>query len=172
MAIPYDILVNWARPGKSENSKITYNVLKNIIENKTEPNTEIFLQGSYHNTTHVKENSDIDIVVINPKIVINNTIYGLNGPLYQLQNWKNVLYNSINGTQNFSFTKGNKTIKYKGNLNYVPTDIVPCGYYKGSTIGSEIGTILFDSNKGKYFINYPRQHYDNGNIKSEQNNGN
>lgn len=172
MAIPYDILVNWARPGKSENSKITYNVLKNIIENKTEPNTEIFLQGSYHNTTHVKENSDIDIVVINPKIVINNTIYGLNGPLYQLQNWKNVLYNSINGTQNFSFTKGNKTIKYKGNLNYVPTDIVPCGYYKGSTIGSEIGTILFDSNKGKYFINYPRQHYDNGTIKSEQTNGN
>lgn len=172
MAIPYDVLINWSKPGKSENSKITYNVLRNIIENKTDPNTKILLQGSYANTTHVKENSDIDIVVINPKIVINNTIHGLTGPLYELRNWRDDLFNRINKAQNFSFTKSNKTIKYEGNLNYVPTDIVPCGYYKGAIIGSETGTILYDYYRGKYFINYPTQHLNNGIIKSEQTNGN
>ena len=41
-------------------------------------NYELFLQGSYHNTTHVKENSDIDVVVLNKNINLNlNNCYRL-----------------------------------------------------------------------------------------------
>lgn len=172
MSIPTDVLVNWSKPGKSDNSKVTYEKLNNVINSKLYGDYELFLQGSYHNTTHVKENSDIDVVVLNKNIIVGNTLYGLRGNLQDLTGYKSFLYYKIQGAQNFYFTLGNKTIKYAGNSNYVPADIVPCGCYKGATIGSPIGTILYDSNLRKYFINYPKQHYDNGVLKSQQTNGN
>jgi hypothetical protein len=131
----------------------------------------MFLQGSYHNSTHVKENSDIDIVVINKNIVVNNTLYGMHGQ-QALYSWKDELYKEIQGAQNFVFKKGAKTIKYSGNINYVPADIVPCAYYKNAQIGGAVGTILYDSTLDRFFVNYPKQHYDNGTIKSENTNGN
>lgn len=172
MSIPSDVLINWSKPGKSDNSKITYEKLGSVINSKLYDNHELFLQGSYHNTTHVKENSDIDVVVLNKNIVINNTLYGLQGNLEDLKNWKSSLFYKIQGSQNFNFSLGNKTIKYSGNISYVPADIVPCGYYKSAVIGSQLGTILYDSYSRRYFINYPKQHYENGVLKSQQTNGN
>ena len=172
MSIPYDVLVNWSKPGKSDNSKITYEKLSNVINSKLYGNYETFLQGSYHNTTHVRENSDIDVVVLNKDIFIDNTLFGLRGNLQDLNSYKSFLYYKLHGSQNFYFTVGNKTIKYSGNSNYVPADIIPCGCYRGATVGVQTGTILYDSNLRKYFINYPKQHYDNGVLKSQQTNGN
>lgn len=172
MAIPFQTLEAWSKPGKSENSKVTYEKLYNIIGSRMISNYEIFLQGSYHNTTHVKENSDIDVVVLNKNIIIDNTLYGLRGNLEDLKNWKSTLFYKIQGAQNFNFTLSNKTIKYAGNSNYVPADIVPCGCYKSAVIGSQLGTILYDSNSRKFFINYPKQHYENGVLKSQQTNSN
>ena len=172
MAIPFQTLEAWSKPGKSENSKVTYEKLYNIIDSRMISNYEIFLQGSYHNTTHVKENSDIDVVVLNKNIIIENTLYWLRGNLEDLKNWKSNLFYKIQGAQNFNFTLGNKTIKYVGNSNYVPADIVPCGCYKSAVIGSQLGTILYDSNSRKFFINYPKQHYENGVLKSQQTNSN
>ena len=172
MAIPFQTLEAWSKPGKSENSKVTYEKLYNIIDSRMISNYEIFLQGSYHNTTHVKENSDIDVVVLNKNIIIDNTLYWLRGNLEDLKNWKSTLFYKIHGAQNFNFTLGNKTIKYAGNSNYVPADIVPCGCYKSAVIGSQLGTILYDSNSRKFFVNYPKQHYENGVLKSQQTNGN
>ena len=171
MAIPSDVLIKWAAVGKSENSKITYAALRKVIEDRYGSNVEMFLQGSYHNSTHVKENSDIDIVVINKNIVVNNTLYGMHGQ-QALYSWKDELYKEIQGAQNFVFKKGAKTIKYSGNTNYVPADIVPCAYYKNAQIGGAVGTILYDSTLDRFFVNYPKQHYDNGTIKSENTNGN
>lgn len=172
MAIPFQTLEAWSKPGKSENSKVTYEKLYNIIDSRLISNYEIFLQGSYHNTTHVKENSDIDVVVLNKNIIIDNTLYGLRGNLEDLKSWKSTLFYKIQGAQNFNFALGNKTIKYAGNSNYVPADIVPCGCYKSAVIGSQLGTILYDSNSRKFFINYPKQHYENGVSKSQQTNSN
>ncbi len=172
MAIPLEVLVSWSKTGKSDNSKITYDAIKTVIENNLGYNYDIFLQGSYHNTTHVKDNSDIDVVVVNKSLTINNTLYGLYGDLNSLHNFKRGLYYHIQNANNFNFALGNKTIKYSGNSYYVPADIVPCGYYKGAQYGAPVGTILYDTNLGKYFINYPRQHYDNGTLKSSLTNDN
>ena len=172
MSIPFNVLINWAKPGKSENSKVTYEKLSNLLDSTLYGNYETFLQGSYHNTTHVKENSDIDIVVLNNDIFINNSLYGLRGNLQDLISYKDFIFYRIQGAQNFNFSLGNKTIKYEGNTNYVPADIVPCGCYKDATIGAPTGTILFDDHTRKYFVNYPKQHYANGTLKSQLTNGN
>jgi len=172
MGIPLDVLQKWSQPGKSENSKTTYQIFQDLLINKLGNNLKIFLQGSYHNSTHVKENSDIDIVVLNNDIIINNTLYGLTGNLPDLRQWKNIIYNRINGAQNIYLTNDHKTIKYKGNNNYVPVDIIPCGYYRGSVVGSPVGIIIYDSFNNCYFVNYPEQHYDNGTLKSNSTDGN
>ncbi len=171
MGIPLEVLVKWSNQGKSENSKNTYAALRKVVEDRYGSDVEIFLQGSYHNATHVKENSDIDVVVIHKSLVVHNTLYGLQGE-QNLRSWKNILYNSINGAQNFRFALGGKTIKYGGNMNYVPADIVPCAYYKGVEIGAEVGTLIYDGNSGQYFVNYPKQHYNNGCEKSSLTDGN
>lgn len=105
------------------------------------------MQGSYHNTTHVRENSDIDVVVLNKDIFIDNTLFGLRGNLQDLNSYKSFLYYKLHGSQNFYFTVGNKTIKYSGNSNYVPADIIPCGCYRDATVGAQTGTILYDNKK-------------------------
>ncbi len=172
MGIPLDVLEKWSKPGKSENSKNTYEAFRKIIFDRCGNNLDVFLQGSYSNSTHVKDNSDIDIVVVDPNIMIDKDYYGILHGHNSLYGWKQVLFNKINGAQNFNLKVENKTIKYDGNNNYVPADIVPCGKYKGMISGSPVGTILYDSRKGKFFINYPKQHYDNGTKKSDETNGN
>lgn len=171
MGIPIEVLQKWSAQGKSENSKNTYAALRKVIDDRYGVNVEIFLQGSYHNATHVKENSDIDVVVIHKNLVVNNTLYETYG-FDNLRAWKPSLYNNIQGAQNFHFTLGGKTIKYAGNMNYVPADIVPCAYYKSAIIGSAVGTIMYDSKVNRYFVNYPKQHYDNGAVKSGNTDGN
>lgn len=79
MGIPIEVLQKWSAQGKSENSKNTYAALRKVIDDRYGANVEIFLQGSYHNATHVKENSDINVVVIHKNLVVNNTLYGLMG---------------------------------------------------------------------------------------------
>lgn len=171
MAIPLEILQNWSKQGKSDNSKITYEAIKNLIERELGYNYDIFLQGSYHNTTHVKENSDIDIVVIDKNLTINNSPLRLYGNIGDLQNFKSRLFYHIQYQNNFTFELGNKTIKYAGNNYYVEADIVPCAYYREYS-SFQVGTIIYDTDSEKYFINYPRQHYDNGVQKSNSTNDN
>lgn len=64
---------------------------------------------------------------------------------------------------------GTKTIKYKGNQNYVPADIIPCAVFKSTVIGQQ-GTAIYDN--GKVLYNYPKQHIENGESKSARTEGN
>ena len=172
MPISSEVLIKWSKPGKSENSKITYEKLKNVINSKCNGNYEIFLQGSYNNDTYIKENSDIDVVVLNEDVLICNNLSMIKGNLNDLSSFKSLLYYRIQSANNFIFTLGNKTIKYVGNTNYVPADIVPCACYKETAKSVQMGTIIYDTKLRKYFINYPKQHYNKGVSKSNKTNGN
>ena len=162
VAIPKDKLESWARPGKNEMSKDTYAKMRTIIENNV-VNVDVFLQGSYANSTNVRDNSDIDIVVVFKDYTYRsywNT---------DVKNARDTLYNSINGKNNFQFTKGHKTVKYGGNQTYVPADLVPCVQY--STNGHD-GVIVYDHRTRRNIISYPKQHKTNGESKSGDTNGN
>ena len=64
MSIPLEVLQKWAKPGKNEMSKQTYSALRDVLLKKLDsPQPNIYLQGSYRNSTNVRDNSDIDIVV-------------------------------------------------------------------------------------------------------------
>lgn len=162
MGIPLYKLQNWAKPGKNEMSKDTYAKMRNLIENNIN-NVEIFLQGSYANSTNVRDNSDIDIVVI----LKDGTYDTYNGN--DVRNARDFLHRNLHGKNNFQFEKGKKTVKYKGNTNYVPADLVPSVQYDAD--GHE-GIVIYDHGTMKYLIGYPKQHKANGEAKSGDTDGN
>lgn len=157
MAIPLEVLQKWAKPGKNEMSKQTYHALRDVLISKLGlPQSNIYLQGSYANSTNVRDNSDIDIVVEFP-------------PEYDVRSLKNYVYNRIQNANNFQFSLGSKTVKYKGYRNqYVPADIVPC-----VTVPNKPDCVkIYDSSRGTIIENYPKIHIKNGESKSGRTDGN
>lgn len=157
MSIPLEVLQKWAKPGKNEMSKQTYSALRDVLLKKLDsPQPNIYLQGSYRNSTNVRDNSDIDIVV---EFSSDYDVYAL----------KKYVFNKINNANNFQFLIGAKTVKYKGLRNkYVPADIVPCVSVKGATDCVK----LYDSKRNILITNYPKIHIRNGEAKSSRTDGN
>ena len=155
--IPLDVLQKWAMPGKNEMSKQTYGVLRDLLIKKLDiPQSNIYLQGSYCNHTNVKDNSDIDIVVE----------FGSNNDVKRI---KKFVFDQIQNSNNFHFTMGAKTVKYKGYRNqYVPADIVPCV----SVCGECDCVQIYDSSHKALIKNYPKIHIRNGETKSGNTDGN
>lgn len=166
MAIPNDVLISWARPGKNEMSKQTYSALREVIQENI-PGCDVRLQGSYANSTNVRDNSDIDILVMCKGFSPSNQACQGPRPLSEL---KPFVYNSINGKRNYIFSMGKKTIEYKGSYGLrVPADIVPCVKFM---LNGKDAIALYNSSNGQTIHNYPFQHIDNGESKSGRTNGN
>ena len=156
MTIPLDNLQNWSRRGLGEMSKQTFNILSGILVKKIGiSRSDIFLQGSYSNSTNVRDNSDIDIVMEF-------------GPDRDVKKLKDYVFSNINGVNGFYFTKGAKTVKFNGSNLYVSADIVPC-----ITVDKTKGCVaLYDSNNDVIIYNYPKIHILNGRVKSGNTHGN
>jgi len=162
MSIPYEVLVSWSKPGKNEVSKQTYGILSDIITKNVDV-SKIRLQGSYGNSTNVKDNSDIDILAMCRGFSIDNS------RMYPIRDLKYHVYRSINGKEGYIFSIGSKTIKYRGGTNRVPADIVPCVECR---VGREEAIALYDEKRNKIIYNYPMQHIENGESKSGFTDGN
>ena len=157
MTIPLEVLQSWAKPGRNEMSKQTYAALREVLlDNLDVDESDIYLQGSYRNSTNVRDNSDIDIVI---EFEPGTNLYAL----------KDSALISIQNSHNFQFTKGSKTVKYKGLAGrYVPADIVPCVTERGA----KDCVRLYDSSKNTVILNYPKVHIRNGEEKSGNTDGN
>lgn len=156
-------LIEWSTSGKNELESNAYNRFKEVIYACFDVD-DIFLQGSYANSTEVPSSSDIDIVVV------------CKGPRYGTYTWesrlkkvKYQLYNSIKNYHNFHFEMGKKTIKYNGSSKYSPTDILPCISYINTN--GEQGIVFYDHRNHRLVFNYPKQHKANGIAKNERTQG-
>ena len=79
MSISYDQLEKWRRRGDDKKSAKTYEffvqLLKDYCSDIIDVNCEnVFLQGSYVNHTNIKDDSDIDIVVLAKDVFYNNSL--------------------------------------------------------------------------------------------------
>ena len=67
MPIPESQLKTWAHQGAVATAKATHESIRNALTASASPiqdkNFEIYLQGSYKNSTNIRGNSDVDIVV-------------------------------------------------------------------------------------------------------------
>ena|SRR5207253_11202538 len=75
MSIPESQLKTWTGQGSVTNSASTHSVLRNALATHKWPsvmNYTDYLQGSYANTTNVRGDSDVDIVIECTSIFYNN----------------------------------------------------------------------------------------------------
>ncbi len=95
--IPDSLLTEWSYSGKSEYDSNVYSRLRDVILSNF-PTEDIFLQGSYANSTGVYESSDVDIVVICAGYFLNSF-----NPYKDLKHLQCDLYDEIEGACNFHF---------------------------------------------------------------------
>lgn len=182
MAILESQLSTWSHQGSITNSSSTYESIKNCIESinwNSDVNYEIYLQGSYKNSTNIYGNSDVDIVVEFTSIFSSDTSSlddigkavhnSLEDGKYSLQSFKDEIVLQLETSYKDLVTVGAKSIKIKGNTSRLDADVVVCNSYKkylannGSKYLSAVKGITFlNSETGVSIVNYPKIHYNNG----------
>lgn len=188
MAIQESQLSTWANQGSIITSAKTYDSVKKCIDGinwKSDISYDIYLQGSYKNSTNIYGNSDVDIVVEFQSVFFSDTsnlddigkkVHDALGPgKYTLNDFKNNIVEKLEENYGASSVHvGSKAIKIDGSTSRLDADVVVCNSYKkylknnGSRSLTAIKGIIFtDSDNGKRIINYPKVHYDNGVNKNQ-----
>jgi hypothetical protein len=164
-----------------------YEPLKSIDPPKIIP------QGSYHNNTNVRQESDVDICVccMNPFFAdysfadYGDTEVGNVNATYTYAQFKNDVQAALESKFGKSaVTRGDKALDVRANTYRVDADVVAAfayrqylkkqpNYVSGGFTTSYIeppGT-KFISDSGKVIINWPEQHYANGVEKNKRTGG-
>jgi hypothetical protein len=183
-------LATWSNQGAITTSAITYNSVKTCIEEiswNSDICYEVYLQGSYRNTTNIRGNSDVDIVVEFQSIFYSNK-YSLppnqlreheefyNGEAkYKLTDFKTGL---VDGLKNYYgkniVNESNRAIKITSESGRLNTDVVCCAQYREYKSSNKYypdnyagGIIFWERDTNKEVINFPKLHYNNGVIKNK-----
>ncbi|MCS3901728.1 nucleotidyltransferase [Methanococcus voltae] len=187
-----DQLKTWSNTGALEKSERTYSHIQNIITNNYDKSEldnkklDIFLQGSYANHTNIRENSDIDVVVMlkdvwhadisklsyfDKEVYNNNTGQSSIGAVDLKNTLKTIFLN-----KSIPIKEGNKCLKLTLPDHYLNVDIVPCIEYRVYKKCSKdyphnpnnfIEGICITDLSGNKVINYPKLHKQNGGEKNQ-----
>ena len=190
MTIPENQLEIWAKPGSQAKYKDAHESIRKALEAydwpNEKPNYEIYLQGSYKNSTTTRSNSDVDVVVqlnssfshdfANLKKHEKDALdsYYKNAT-YHWVDFRSDVFNALNMKNSLTINQGNKCINVK--TPYLDADVVVCMqhrlYEKYLNFQDQkyIEGIIFNSHD-RWIVNYPKQHYENGTLKSKNTNGN
>src|ERR1044071_1693675 len=104
MSIPESQLKTWAGQGSVTNSANTHNVLRSALAAYKWPtvmNYTDYLQGSYANTTNIRGDSDVDIVIECTSIFYNNLSadekksLGLNPGQHSFEDFRNEVISAL-----------------------------------------------------------------------------
>ncbi|MEX2347852.1 MAG: nucleotidyltransferase [Balneolaceae bacterium] len=195
MSISETQLSTWAHQGSITQSAKTYDSIKNCIDNiswKDDVSYDIYLQGSYKNSTNVRGDSDVDLVVEFTSVFYSNkkqlppdqlqefNDYHSDGK-YKLSAFRDSVLKRLKehyGEHNIEI--GSKSIKVIGNSGRLDCDVVCCAQYREYRSFSKINTS--DYNRGIVFwtnnserekvVNFPKSHYENGVDKQSRCNSN
>jgi len=192
MSISESQLETWSNAPGSTSYQNSYNAVKNALAESQRLQSrgfEVYLQGSYKNSTNIRGDSDVDIVV-----QLNDVYYF---DISQLSSEEQQLYNSqrtpatytlsefksqvVQALQNYftssSVRIGSKSIKLSGNQNRVNADIIVASEYRYYTQFNAYsqnyisGIAFFPAGSSINIINYPKVHYDNGVSKNQATDG-
>jgi len=191
MPITETQLITWTNAPATTKPKFTHEKIREAL-NAYAPlsgkDFEVYLQGSYKNSTNVKGDSDVDVVV-----QLNSTWHRdiSRMPVDQQQTYLNTYPAATYGFAEFKAdvaqalrdffgaenvdTTGGKSLKLAGNSQRLPADVVPClhfrdyDYFHGpeDDLHSFVDGIQFYASDGTKIINHPKLHYDNGVDKNQ-----
>ncbi|HIE35960.1 MAG TPA: nucleotidyltransferase [Candidatus Omnitrophica bacterium] len=177
MAILESQLERWAHQGAVATAKLTADSIRNALKSynywPAGIDFEVYLQGSYKNSTNIRGDSDVDVVVqLNSSFYSNLTeeqkrLLGLTPASY---GWSDFRIDVLKALKSYygqnQITEGNKSIKLKANNGRLPADIVVCVQYRkyrSININDYTeGMCFWTRIENRQVINYPKIHYENG----------
>ena len=186
MPISENQLRNWAQQGTTQPSAETYRIIKQVLEDQRAPfarsEFNVYLQGSYDNSTNVQVESDVDIAICLSSIFCSDTgdlndgeraLYNPNfmHNQYSFNEFKRQVSDWLRTNFGNSVTVGNKAISVPGCNGRLNADVLTCvkhrHYYSNPLNGrpSFYDGICFWTAQGNKIVNYPRQHKDNCTMK-------
>jgi len=193
MSIPESQLDTWSRQGTTVSATALYERIRTALQNDTAlqgRNFDVFLQGSYRNSTNIRGDSDVDVVAMLTETYMPE--YGAldaytktavegssSSATYTLTDFRRDVSNAIRRAfPSHNITEGGKSIKIPRTSNNIPADVVPCLEYRlylpPQTLLSNAtyveGIWLWDVQRGHAVTSYPKQSYDNGVAKNGRTN--
>lgn len=188
MAIPESQFETWSHQGSISQSAGTYETIRNALRDPKAPfaskNFDIFLQGSYGNSTNIYADSDVDIVICLSSTYYSDTS-GLSAPekalfeskrspaSYGFREFKNEVLAWLRFKFGSTVSEGKKAIAIPSNGSRRDADVLVCAehhrYTKFPTHGSPSlhKGIVFWTTDGKEIINFPKQHLANCSAKHQ-----
>ncbi len=189
MSIPESQLEIWSHQGAVTTAKKTHESIRKALDSHiwlpgvSKP--EVYLQGSYKNTTNIRGDSDVDVVA-----QLNSTFQPDLSELTDHQKilhkqahpdatylWKHFRADVLTALRNYfgdsAVSIGNKSLKVVGNSNRLPADVVACLQYKKYKYFNSVndqdyieGMVFYTLRENRKVINFPKVHYQNGTEKN------
>ncbi len=186
MPIPESHLSGWSDHGPQDASKHAHEAIRRVLDAYRWPpgmTYDFYLQGSYRNNTNIRGDSDVDVV-----LELNSTTTYDTSSLPQYEqglvaasfgpatyDWNDLRREALRaleaGFGRVMVSQGNKSIKLKANPPRLAADVVVCmGYRRYNNFYSYAEGITFCALRDKrWIVNYPKEHYNNGDAKSTRN---
>ena len=185
MSIPESQLQTWSHLGAGSSSQTTHQSIRNALCGESSliryKDFDVYLQGSYRNSTNIRGDSDVDVVV-----QLNNTFQH---DLSDMHEYEKTLFHSAYSNATYywndfrrdvlqtlreyyghsSVSEGNKSLKVAGGSGRLSSDILVCLQYRkykhfSNTNDQDYveGVVFYDMRDNRKVINYPKLHYQNG----------
>jgi len=185
MALTEQQIQNWARAlSDTENDKCVRTVasIRKVLEDHFGTKVKVSLQGSYANSTNVRQDSDVDIVVCYQDayysdlqfLTPQDKIYNEQNKIphdYTFFNFKNEVEVLLRENFGTSVERKEKCIRINGNASRVNADVVPCfvlNRFISNPYRIEVeGVQLFTDSGNDPVINFPIHHKKNGETKNQ-----
>lgn len=190
MRIQDNQLESWKKQGAQQASINSHKSIRDALSSSRELDDagyEVYLQGSYKNHTNIRRESDVDVVVHGEDSFFNNLTdsekreLGLTTAAYGLNDFRRDVLSGLRSKYGSGKVKeGNKAVQIlldTSSGNYVPADVIICVDYShyerryGSLEVIHKGMAFLTNRDGVRIVNYPKQHFENGNEKSNNTGG-
>jgi len=193
MGIPESQLKTWSHQGAVTTSKTTHESIRTALKSYEWANSikfDVYLQGSYRNSTNIRGDSDVDVVVqLNPHFYADiSALSETEKTLYQAAHsdaaysWKDFRADVLRALRDYyeasAVSEGNKAVKVVKGSNRLPSDVVICLHYRKylrfhSTSDQQCveGIAFHTLKENRLVINFPKLHYDNGTKKNSETSG-
>lgn len=191
MAIPEKQLATWANVGAVKAATDTYASIKTAIERAKsleEYTYEVYLQGSYSNSTNVFGDMDVDVVVEATNFFYKDIADLTEGQKaeykrrfpdpsdYTFDGVRAAVEKALIDYYGSSLvTLRKKCIQVTGKSGRLDADVVPCVFYRDYRKNDlailpepEEGITFFTRDTHRQVVNYPKQHYDKGVAKNRR----
>ncbi|WP_415273328.1 nucleotidyltransferase [Bacillus siamensis] len=191
MAISSATLDTWSNQGatvtpKNLREKIEKKLTGDDSKIRHKNQLEIYLQGSYRNSTNIYGNSDVDVVVqcdatffsdVSELDTYEESLFhkSFSDSTYKWDDFKQEIVETLEdafGEENIEI--GNKSIKIDSGT--YEADVVPCfEYRKYTNFGTDeadreyiSGIKFYTTNESRSVVNYPKEHYKLGAKKNKR----